>query len=190
MMNSINLNPALKNAPSPVFKGVGKIVDELSVKRFRSPKNWINYFDLYEKGRGTKSVRYYFSMLQDLASGWCSNCRLKLMKDNNGNILAGYTYKLRKNRLGEKSMYIDSLARSKSKNLDVKSKELMPKIYQDIKNTALAKKVKELTLFVYAGDNKLRKKYESLGFAEDIKVYVQKLYLLRVRIENFYKKNN
>lgn len=190
MIKPINSNINSIKTPPLAFKGAGRVVDELAIKRFRSPKNWINYFGVYEKGRGTTSFRYYAAMLHDLANGFFSNCKLRLIKDEKGNILAGYTYYFRKNKLGEKSMYIDSLARSKSSELGPKSKTLMPKIYEDVKNTALAKKVKELTLFVYAGDNKLRRKYESLGFAEDTKVFVQKLYLLRVRIENFYRQIN
>ena len=113
-----------------------------------------------------------------------SLCRMRVAKDSLGNILAAYTYRFRKNRLGEKSMYIDALVRNFDKQ---ESKNVMPQLYEDMKNIALKKKVKELSLFSAIKDKSLREKYRKLGFVEDHKTFIFGGYFMKTNTENFLK---
>lgn len=138
------------------------------------------FFYTYGKGRNNR-----FPVLEaafDSVSAILNNERLRIFEDSNGKIIAGYAYKLRKNKLGDRSMYIDGLAR----DLENKSsKEIMTYVYDDIKKTAIKVKAKEITLFVYASDPRLKQNYSRLGFSEDKKCYVEKLYLMRVKTKDF-----
>ena len=107
---------------------------------------------------------------------------MRIINDSNNEIIAGYAYKLRKNSKGEKSIYIDGIARKISDN---NSKKVMTDMYEDIKSTAKKHNAQEITLFSYATDRNLRHNYRRLGFKIDEKCIVEKLYLMRVRTKNF-----
>lgn len=153
------------------------------MKSSLSPVKLFKFFEIY--GRGRDENLLYLRTLQDSFSAMSRGCGLRIIEDENGNLLAGYTYKMRKNKLDEKSMYIDGLARNLSEDKKEITKNLMTGVYEDIKKTAQKKKAKEVTLFVYAGENGLKKNYESLGFKEDAKCNIQKVYLMRVRVQDF-----
>ena len=148
------------------------------IKETRNPIRMGQFFDLYLKGRKEIPNLWYIILHVDYA--YENLHKLRFLKDNK--ILAGYTYKLRHNRLGERSLYIDGLAKDLK---NPKSKNIMPKIYSDIKNTALKHKAKEITLFVYAQDKHLKNKYESLGFKQDTRTKIEDLDLMRVRTDDF-----
>lgn len=122
-----------------------------------------------------KNILYFIETI-------CSNKRLRILENDKGEIIAGYTYKLRKNKLEEKSLYIDGLARNRNNPV---SKSVMTNVYNDIKKFAEKKKRKEITLFVYVKERRLRDNYQKLGFEIDHKCNLEKVYLLRVRLENF-----
>lgn len=165
----LTYNPAIQNSQT--------IRSSLSVKKL------FNFFQMYGKGRNEKvlNLRAFVDSFSAISNG----CGLRIAEDKQGNILAGYTYKIRKNRLEERSMYIDGLARNLDENKKNISKNLMTEIYEDIKKTAIKKKVKEITLFVYAGENGLKRNYQRLGFKEDHRCNIEKVYLMRVRLEDF-----
>lgn len=117
---------------------------------------------MYERGRKVKSP--FSSMIVDAMYAIFTNCRLKIFKNKKGDMLAGYSYMLRKN-----------------------SKHVMTNVYEDIKSVAQKNNVKEITLFNYAKDKNLRHNYGRLGFTVDEKCFVEKLYLMRVRTEEFLK---
>jgi len=110
-----------------------------------------------------------------------SGCGLRTIKDNSNNLLVAYTYRLRKNKLEQKSLYIDALVRNRSEN----TKPLMCRIYNDMKNIALKKQAKELTCYSVSSDKALRSKYEKLGFKIDPKVDILHGYIMRCPIKEF-----
>lgn len=162
---------------NPIIKNQQPIRSSLSVKKF------FKFFQVYRKGRNDRFLNLI--AIVDTCSSMSNGCGLRIAEDSKGNILAGYTYKIRKNRLEERSMYIDGLARNLSDDKNEISKNLMTKIYEDIKKTAIKKRVKEITLFVHAGDDGLKRNYKRLGFKEDHRCNIEKVYLMRVRLEDF-----
>lgn len=149
------------------------------IKSSYSPNAYFKHYDLYLKGRKDffhiiNAFSYTLGTLIDLVG-------LRIIKANN-KMIAGYTYKLRKNKFKERSLYVDSLARD---FLNPKSKPAMLELYQDIKTKAIKKKAKEITLFVYFKDKNLKKRYEQLGFKQDLTFYNRLIDLMRVRTENF-----
>ena len=58
-------------------------------------------------------------------------------------------------------------------------------IYDDMKKLAIKNNAKEITLFVFARDTKLRKNYESLGFVLDEKSEIPRAYVMRARVDKF-----
>lgn len=161
----------------PLVQNSQKIKSSHSVKKF------FNFFQIYGKGR--KELFLNLRAIVDTCSSISNGCGLRIAEDSKGNILAGYTYKIRKNRLEERSMYIDGLARNLSDSKKDVSKNLMTEIYEDMKKTAIKKKVKEITLFVHAGEDGLKSNYKKLGFKEDHRCNIEKVYLMRVRLEDF-----
>lgn len=171
----------LKYAPLAKVGGGAKI-QGFNVMDSRSLIDFSKFFLMYERGRKVKSP--FSSMIVDAMYAIFTNCRLKIFKNKKGDMLAGYSYMLRKNSKGEKSLYLDGLSR----NLDNKnSKHVMTNVYEDIKSVAQKNNVKEITLFNYAKDKNLRHNYGRLGFTVDEKCFVEKLYLMRVRTEEFLK---
>lgn len=173
-----NLNGLQYIPPSKV--GSGASSNSCIAKSSRSFLKMCKFFDIYEIGREASYPILF--LFDDAVSAFFRKCKVRYFENNKGKMLAGYTYKLRKNHLGEKSMYIDGLARDLTDNT---SKKIMPKVYEDIKQTAKDKEVKEITLFSYASDKYLRYNYEKLGFKTDERCIVDKLYLMRVRVEDF-----
>lgn len=154
-----------------------------AVKQNYSPLTLYNFFRLYSNTRHERwRLINPLSYMIDCISRFY---KLRVVKDENGKILAGYTYKFRKNRLDEKSMFIDALARNKSQKNNSKTKNLMPQIYDDIKKMALKHKAEEITLFVKANDRKVRKNYEKLGFKIDETCDIERAYVMRTRVKNF-----
>lgn len=173
-----NLNGLRYIPPSKL--GEGACFNSCIAKTSRSFFKMCKFFDIYETGR--ESSYPILFMLDDAVSAFFRKCKVRYFENDKGKMLAGYSYKLRKNHLGEKSMYIDGLARDFK---DCSSKKIMSKVYEDIKQTAKDKEVKEITLFSYASDKYLRHNYEKLGFKTDERCIVDKLYLMRVRVEDF-----
>ena len=158
-------------------------LNRYKMKSSLSLKKLYRFFEMYGRGRNEKAL--HLRTVQNSVSAVTRGCGLRIIEDEKGNILAGYTYKIRKNKLEEKSMYIDGLARNLSDDKKDITKDLMTQVYEDIKKTALKKKAKEVTLFVYAGENGLKKNYQRLGFYEDAKCNINKVYLMRVRLQDF-----
>ena len=148
-----------------------------------SPKKLYDMMKMYTENRNEKHK--YLNILDYMLSTMLRGCGLRVIETPKGEMLAAYTYKMRKNRLEEKSMFIDGIARNFSTEKNQISKNLMSRLYEDIKKTAQKKKAKEITLFVYAKEKGLRKNYEKLGFKEDLKFYMYRVCLMRVRTENF-----
>lgn len=139
-----------------------------------------DFFDIYSRSR--KEVFPKLKTIIYSVDTVFTNTHLRVLENKDGNIIAGYTYKYRKNKLEEKSLYIDGLARNTDNPI---SKTIMTQVYNDIKNLAIRKKIKEITLFVHAGERRLRDNYHNLGFETDHKCRIEKAYLLRVRVEKF-----
>ena len=152
---------------------------KLKIKNSKNPADYFKVMKMYSVERKEKfsNILAFIYSIDSLLSG----CGLRAIKDECGNILAAYTYRLRKNKLEQKSMYIDSLARDRSKN----TKPLMHRIYSDMKNIAIKKEAEELTCFSVIKDKALRAKYEKLGFKTDPKVDILHAYLMRSPIKNF-----
>ncbi len=138
---------------------------------------------LYSIERGDRFPTY--EAIMNSLNSILSNCKIRFIKNEAGKILAAYTYRLRKNKLEEKSLFIDALVRNRQ---NAESKTLMPKIYQDIKKLAEKKQAKELTLYSVSKDKALRANYEKLGFKKDEKVWITGGYIMRVRTTDFLGK--
>lgn len=173
-----NFNGLRYIPPSKV--GGGAASNSCIAKTSRSFFKMCKFFDIYETGREASCPILY--LFDDAVSAFFRKCKVRYFENDKGKMLAGYSYKMRKNHLGEKSMYIDGLARDLTDNT---SKKIMPKVYEDIKKTAVEKEAKEITLFTYASDKYLRQNYEKLGFKVDEKCNAEKLYLMRVSTEKF-----
>lgn len=175
------LQNGLKYCPTiPSSNGkVGKAI----LKTTFSPKKLIEFFDIYGKER--KEKFHYVKVFENFLSTVLLNFRLRAIDTKEQSILAGYTFKIRENKLEEKSMFVECLARKRNDDKKEVTKKLMTKIYEDIKKTAVRKKAEEITLFVYADESRLRHNYEKLGFKIDNKCKVEKMYLLRVRVSDF-----
>lgn len=145
----------------------------------KNPADYFKMMKMYSIERKNKHPNL-FAIFNGLDS-FLSGCGLRTIKDESGNLLAAYTYKFRKNKLEQKSMFIDALARERSKN----TKPLMHRIYSDMKNLAQKKKAEELTCYSVALDRGLRAKYEKLGFKIDSKVDIPKGYIMRSPITRF-----
>ena len=155
--------------------------------KLHSSKNPIELFRLmrmYSKERKEKYV--YINAIANCINAILTNCRVKVMKDKMNNFIAGYTYRLRKNRMWQKSMYIDALVRNFN---HPHSKESMETIYHDIKSTARDKNAEEITLFSLLDDIELRKRYERLGFKKDEKTFINGGYIMRVKTKDFLDNN-
>lgn len=173
-ISPVNINPYLsKKVPT--------------IQSTRNPVELFKMMKMYSKERKEK-LPFFQAVINSLDS-MLNNCKMRIIKDELGNLVAAYTYRLRKNRLSQKSMYIDALVRNRNNK---QSKEIMDNVYQDMKNIAKNRKVEELTLFSKATEKDLRKKYEKLGFRKDEKVDVTGAYLMRVKLEEFLSnmKNN
>lgn len=155
------------------------IPQKLKITTSRNPADYYRLMKLYSKERKDNLVN--FRAFINAADSLISRCGLRVIKDEDGSLLAAYTYKLRKNKLEQKSIYIDALARDRSKN----TKSLMPRIYSDMKNIAIKKNASELTCFSVAKDKHLRTMYEKLGFRIDPKVDIFQSYLMRSPVNNF-----
>lgn len=151
-----------------------------TLKNTRNPLDLYKMMSLYshERKESFPHLRVLFYTIDTIFH----NCKMRVAKDSFGKIIAAYTYRLRKNRLDEKSFYVDALVRNLQHN---ESKNLMPVIYRDMKAMAQRKKAKELTLFSGVLDKNLRKKYERLGFQKDERVYVYGGYIMRTKIDKF-----
>lgn len=68
---------------------------------------------MYSKERHEKLP--YLKAIFNCIDSMVHNCKMRIIKDNSGEILASYTYCFKKNRLGEKSMFIDALVRNRKK---------------------------------------------------------------------------
>lgn len=152
---------------------------KLQIKNSRNPADYFKLMKMYsvERQENFPNISAFIYSVDSMLSG----CSLRAVKDESGNLLAAYTYRLRKNKLEQKSLYIDALVRDRSKN----TKPLMHRIYSDMKNTAQNKKAEELTCFSVSKDKALRAKYEKLGFRIDPKVDILHAYLMRSPIKNF-----
>ena len=152
----------------------------LRIKSSKNPLKLYNAMKIYSKERNEKAP-FYKAFINSINT-ILNNCKMRYINNENGDLSAAYTYKLRKNSLGKKSMYIDILVRDKTNN---QSKTAINKIYSDIKQIANKNKVKELTLFVNLNDSGLIKKYEELGFHKDEKLFIHGGYIMRANPEKF-----
>lgn len=151
--------------------------------QINSTKNPINLYKMmkmYSKERNEKLP--YLKAIFNCIDSMIHNCKMRLIKDDTGKILASYTYWFKKNKLGGKSMFIDVLVRNRKNQT---SKNIINNIYQDMKRIAINKKAQELSLYSKANEPALRKNYEKLGFRKDEKEYIEGAYLMRVNINNF-----
>lgn len=155
------------------------IPQEYKIKNSRNPLNYIRMMKLYSKER-QESFPNLFAIFNGLDS-FLSRCGLRIIKDKNNKILIAYTYKLRKNKLEQKSIFIDALVRDRNK----RTKCLMTSIYNDMKNIAKKKKAEEVTLFSKVLEKNLRSKYEKLGFKIDHKANIPHGYIMRVQLKDF-----
>lgn len=155
-------------------------VKAAQIKSSANPVQLFKMMKMYSKERNEHfpNIQAVLNSLNSILT----NCRMRIVKDKSGNLLVAYTYKLRKNRLDEKSMYIDALVRNRSNE---QSKTLMKEVYKDMKNIALNKHAEELTLYSVAKESALRSNYEKLGFKKDETVWIKGGYIMRVRINNF-----
>lgn len=153
------------------------------IKSTRNPLELYKMMEMYTTER--KERFPYLKIFLNCIDSMVFNCKMRIIKDEFGNLLAGYTYRLRKNRLGQKSLYIDALVRNRQNNA---SKEVMNSVYQDMKNIAESKKAEELTLFSVAKEKDLRKNYEKLGFKKDESVDITGAYVMRAKIWEFLPK--
>ena len=153
------------------------------LKSTRNPIALYKMMKMYSQER--KEIFPYIRAILNSIDTILNNCKMRLIKDKFGNIIAAYTYRLRKNRLGQKSMYIDSLVRNLKKP---ESKDSMKHIYKDMKDIAQKKKAEEMTLFSGINDTALRNKYESLGFNKDEKTFIYGGYFMKVKTKDFLKK--
>lgn len=149
----------------------------------KSSKNPVELYKMMKLYSFERKEKYpVLEALLNSLNSILTNCKMRLIKDKTGNLLAAYTFKLRKNRLGKESVYIDALVRNRTEK---KSKSLMPYIYQDMKNIALENKAKELTLYSPTSDKALQKNYEKLGFKKDERTWITGGYIMRVNINDF-----
>lgn len=155
------------------------IPQKLKITTSRNPVDYFRLYKLYSKERNADLVNFRAFIYS--ADSLLVRRGLRVIKDEDGSILAGYTYKLRKNKLEQKSIYIEGLARNKSKN----TKSFMHQIYSDMKNIAIKKNAEELTCFSMTTDHALRAKYEKLGFRIDHRVDIVQAYLMRTPVNNF-----
>lgn len=156
------------------------IIFKSQIKSTKNPINLYKMMRMYSKERHEKLP--YLKAIFNCIDSMVHNCKMRIIKDNSGEILASYTYCFKKNRLGEKSMFIDALVRNRKKQ---DSKNIINKIYQDMKKIAINKNAKELSLYSKANESALRKNYEKLGFQKDEKEYIEGAYLMRVNTNNF-----
>lgn len=153
------------------------------IKSTRNPYYLYKMMKMYSQER--KEIFPYIRAILNSIDTILNNCKMRLIKDEFGNIIGAYTYRLRKNRLGQKSMYIDVLVR----NFKIpESKDSMHRIYKDMKDIAQKKKAEEMTLFSGINDTALRHKYESLGFNKDEKTFIYGGYFMKVKTKDFLKK--
>lgn len=151
-----------------------------TIKNSRNPVELYKMMKMYSKER--KDRFPYFEAALNSLNSILNNCKMRIIKDEFGNLLAAYTYKLRKNRLEQKSMFIDALVRNRT---NPQSKQLMTDVYQDMKQIAAKKKAQELTLYSVSNDKALRAKYEKLGFKKDESVQITGGYIMRVKTPDF-----
>lgn len=152
------------------------------IKSTKNPIMLYRMMKLYSKERHEK-----FPNLEAVVNSIDSMsrmCGMRVLKDKFGNLLAAYTYKIRTNRMSQKSMFIDVLVRNRK---NPESKNIMNNIYQDIKDLAIKKEAKEITLFSIAKDRALRSRYEKLGFQKDESVDIDRGYIMRVKVQEFFK---
>lgn len=166
----------------PAINNAIKLNDKTLIKNTRNPIDLYRMMKMYSQER-KENIPFLRALLYSLDS-IRYNCKMRIIKDDFGGILASYTYRFRKNSLDQKSMFIDVLVRN-FKSLE--SKNLMGFIYRDMKNIAEKKNVQELTLLSAASDFALRKKYEKLGFKKDESIDIYKGYVMRTKIEDFLK---
>lgn len=164
------------------LKTCNPTIQKTNLKNTRNPLNLYRMMKMYsmERKENFPRIRAVLNCLDSMFH----NCKMRLIKDANGNILASYTYNFRKNPLEEKTMFLDAFVRNRK---NPQSKNIINEVYQDMKNIALHKKAKELTLFSKVNDTNLRKKYETLGFQIDNKTYIEKAYFMKVRTDDFLK---
>lgn len=177
-------NPNLRLQKSGItYLGGGAPLNAVVIKKSSSPITLWKHFQVYESGR--EGNKKFFSILYDVLDSVFNFRSLKVVKNEKGDVLAGFTYKLRKNKMDERSVYVDSIARNQKAEFNDYTKTLMTSVYSEIKKTAAVKKAKEITLFVYSGEKHLRQNYERLGFKIDNKCDVKKVYLMRTPIDKF-----
>lgn len=168
---------------------IGKNIGNFNYKKSQSlnktfsPIKLYKFYNLYSSERH-ETFRFINPIIYSLDSIF-NNCRYRYIGDESGNLLAGYVYKFRKNLRDEKSLFIDALARNKNLKSDKLTRNLMIQIYDDIKKLAIKNDAKEITLYVFARDTKLRKNYESLGFILDEKSEIPRAYVMRARVDKF-----
>lgn len=167
------------------LKNCTPIINKTAFKNTRNPLNLYRMMEMYSMERKEKFPR--IQAIINCIDSIFHNCKMRVVKDDKGDILASYTYRFCKNYLDERTMFLDALVRNRKKP---ESKLFLSEVYEDVKNIALSKKVKELNLFSMAKDVNLRKKYEQLGFKIDEKIYIEKAYLMKVNIDDFIKSKN
>lgn len=152
---------------------------KLQIENSKNPADYFRLMKIYSKERNNTfpNITAVVNLIDTLLSG----CKLRAVKDEAGNLLAGYTYRFRRNKLEQKSLFIDALARKRNQN----TKQFMPQIYNDMKNIATKKKAEEITLFSVVKDASLRAKYEKLGLQIDPKVDILNAYLMRSPVKKF-----
>lgn len=167
------------------FKQIHQQKPYTKIKNTRNPIQLYRMMKMYSKERN-ESFPIIRAILNSL-DVMLANYKLRLAKGNDGEIIAAYTYTIRRNRRDEKSMHIDALVRNRN---NLYSKEVMPDIYNDMKQVANKKNAEELTLFNYTLDSKLRANYSKLGFKIDESVNIPKAYVMRVKTKNFINKQS
>ena len=154
------------------------------LKNSKNPIKLFQVMKIYTKERRERFV-FYHTILNCL-NIILTNCKLRIIEDKSKDLIAGYTYKIRKNRRWEKSMYLDTIVRNFENPI---SKNYMQMVYEDIKKIAQTKKAEEITLFSKSNDEKLQKKYEKLGFQKDAKSFVYGGHIMRAEIKSFLNNN-
>lgn len=169
----------MKIQPVKIYSSQNK---PFQIKSTRNPLNLYKMMKMYSCER--KEIFPWIQAISNSLDTIFKNCKMRIIKDEKGNILASYTYKIRTNRRDKKSMFIDAFVRNRK---NPESKELTKELYKDMKNIAIKKNAEELTLYSCVEDYALRRKYESLGFKNDDRVFIEDAFLMRAKTDEFMK---
>lgn len=155
-------------------------INKIEIKSTRNPVDLYKMMKMYSQER--KEIFPWIHAVLNCIDTMLCNCKMRIVKDDCGNLLASYTYKFIKNEFGQKSMYLDALVRNRKRQ---ESKNVINYIYKDMKKIATDKQAKELTLYSKANEKALRRKYEQLGFKNDERNSIEKAYFMRVPTIDF-----